>query len=268
MTNSDNLLCRKLSTTPLAEGETRLFHGQQFVGDNTHRSRVTGSASLTAIEAIERLARVAGYFATEARQSLENKGVPSSYGLEVIANSLSQVSLSIRGVMLLLVDRQYNPVPLLFSTAISDSVNSLMSLYPERKISFSLDEVCKQAYFLGDKHMIVSAILVFLANAIDATEGVSSDRATINITTGIFRKEDGTGEYVYCSVEDKGTGIDPVIFEKISEPYITDKRGRTGFGLFQAKTMISQHGGYIEIASEKGRGTKVAFYIPRLEIEV
>jgi len=75
------------------------------------------------------------------------------------------------------------------------------------------------------------------------------------------------GQYVCCSVIDQGCGIDPAVLDRIFEPFFTTKEfGKgTGLGLATAFGIIKQHGGWIEVQSQVGRGSSFSVYLPRSE---
>ncbi len=73
----------------------------------------------------------------------------------------------------------------------------------------------------------------------------------------------GTG-FIKLSVSDTGTGIDSETQAKIFDPFFTTKdvgKG-TGLGLYIVHSIISNHGGYINLYSEKQKGTRFNLYLP------
>ncbi|NNL41393.1 MAG: PAS domain S-box protein [Desulfobacterales bacterium] len=78
------------------------------------------------------------------------------------------------------------------------------------------------------------------------------------------------GEYVKVSVVDTGTGMDKKIQEKIFDPFFTTKqKGRgTGLGLASASEVIRNHGGLIDVYSEKNNGATFNIYLPASDKKV
>ena len=65
------------------------------------------------------------------------------------------------------------------------------------------------------------------------------------------------------TVEDTGTGMDPEVLRRATEPFFTTKGERgTGMGLAIAAGIIEAHGGRLEIDSKVGRGTRVSVLLP------
>ena len=69
---------------------------------------------------------------------------------------------------------------------------------------------------------------------------------------------------IVISVRDNGNGIPDTIKEKIMQPFFTTKpTGEgTGLGLSTSMAIIKSHGGFCNVYSELGKGTRFTIYLP------
>ena len=75
------------------------------------------------------------------------------------------------------------------------------------------------------------------------------------------------GDYVEIAVQDSGIGIPEQYLQKIYDPYFTTKEKGSGLGLATSYSIIRNHGGAINVASEVGKGTTFSVYLPAVEAE-
>jgi signal transduction histidine kinase len=106
----------------------------------------------------------------------------------------------------------------------------------------------------GSPSQINHVLFNLLTNAGQAIEY----QGLIHIRTSMDDK------WVHLAIQDNGKGIPKELLPKIFEPFFTTKpfgQG-TGLGLAVSHHIIQQHGGYIKVASEVGKGTKVVVSLP------
>ena len=70
------------------------------------------------------------------------------------------------------------------------------------------------------------------------------------------------GPYVCLVFKDEGCGIHQADLKNIFDPYFTTKSGGNGLGLASTLSVVSKHGGHIQVHSEVGVGTTFTFYLP------
>ncbi len=123
---------------------------------------------------------------------------------------------------------------------------------------------------LCDANQLESAILNLAINARDAMpDGGRLAIETRNVELdGIFAAAHADvtpGPYIRLAVTDTGTGMPPEVVRRAFDPFFTTKpigQG-TGLGLSMIYGFARQSGGHAIIASEVGRGTTVALFLPR-----
>src|SRR5579859_5875663 len=71
------------------------------------------------------------------------------------------------------------------------------------------------------------------------------------------------GSFAEIVVTDTGVGMDGDTLARIFEPFFTTKSEGTGLGLSTVYGIVQQHGGFVHVESDPGRGTSAHVYLPR-----
>jgi signal transduction histidine kinase len=94
---------------------------------------------------------------------------------------------------------------------------------------------------------------------------------TVRVEPGPFRQPGASRSQASgcarVAIEDQGIGITPENLEHIFDPFFTTREvGKgTGLGLSIAYGIVQDHGGWIEVTSAPGEGTRFFIFLPRAE---
>ena len=214
----------------------------------------------------------AGAFKSESNLSLKQLEFAWMNNVEGITRSGSGLTRQ-----LLLFSRKQTMQPR--DLKLEDEIETALSKILRRTLGEHIQlefKFCTRAspHIHGDSGMIDQILLNLTVNARDAMPR----GGTIMIETfGMWNwmraaavaqdEQARTGSFVRLSVTDSASQrIAPEILPRIFEPFFTTKEiGKgTGLGLATVFGIVQQHGGWINVESEMGRGTTFRIYFPRL----
>ncbi len=115
-----------------------------------------------------------------------------------------------------------------------------------------------------DKGQITQVIHNLIINADQAMpEGGTIEIRAKNVTLEVMEVASlKPGSYVAISVTDTGVGIGPSHLARIFDPYFTTKAEGSGLGLATAYSIVRNHQGLIQVASEAGSGATFTVFLP------
>lgn len=112
----------------------------------------------------------------------------------------------------------------------------------------------------GQMQQVLTNIVINGVHAMPAGGTIS-----IEVTDAAGAPPEGAAaSYVCVTVADTGTGMDDETRKRIFEPFFTTKDvgEGTGLGLAVVYGIVQDHGGWIDVDSQPGRGSRFAIYLP------
>ncbi len=117
----------------------------------------------------------------------------------------------------------------------------------------------------ADGTQIQQVVMNLAINARDAMP----QGGTLTVTIGRAPEPppDRAGDFALLSVSDTGAGMTDDVLARIFEPFFTTKpRGQgTGLGLPIVHSIVTQHGGAVQVASRPGEGAAFRVFLPRCQ---
>lgn len=159
---------------------------------------------------------------------------------------------------------------------LNDNVKTLLRLL--RRVSgdnVTLDSALAAGIWTvrADPVQVDQVLMNFAVNGLHAMGG--SGRLTITTENRTLSAADVSGDrtagdYVVTSVIDTGVGMDAEVLRHIFEPFFTTKPqgDGTGLGLSTAWGIATKHGGFIDVESAVGQGSRFSLWLPRTDQRV
>ena len=111
-----------------------------------------------------------------------------------------------------------------------------------------------------DMHQISQVVHNLVINAVEAMP----QGGTVRLSAACERGSKGrrNRKFVTFSVGDHGPGIPRDNVSRVFDPYFSTKAQGSGLGLTVVYSIINKHGGFVEVESQPGQGTRITVYLP------
>ncbi len=180
-------------------------------------------------------------------------------GVEMLARNTDRISMFVRSFLSFSKGRQIKVQLNKPNDIAKEVVNAHMVRAKDLGIDLRIGAGRTLKSAPMDYESIHECLTNLVGNAIDACR-VSEKKRLCHVTVRTFEEN---GVIIY-EVVDNGSGMDYEVKKKVFTTFFTTKGlGGTGLGLLMTKKNIQEHGGKIEMESEKGEGTTFRIRLPR-----
>lgn len=210
----------------------------QLVAGVAHEIRTPLSAIKTRVQLWQRAAKG------------RNKVTPAS--MSMVVEELDRIEQLVRKLLFFSKERKLRLRRVDLPELLSSSLRTLQAQLNEHGIDVSTHFNARAMKIAVDESELRQVVLNLLTNAIEAMpEGGK-----------LFVETDKSEDGVTFSIEDTGRGIRQEALGKIFDPFYTTKETGTGLGLSIAYEVVRSHGGTIEYAAGKRRGSRFTVHLP------
>ncbi len=135
----------------------------------------------------------------------------------------------------------------------------------------SIETICRANLpcVLADPGLMDQILNNLVLNARDSMP----EGGTLTVSTAVVRTDEDyvrdheearSGVFVCLTVADTGCGMTPEVRARLFEPFFTTKSGgkSPGLGLATVHGLIKQHGGWVEVQTEPGAGSRFVVFFP------
>jgi signal transduction histidine kinase len=139
-------------------------------------------------------------------------------------------------------------------------------LAAKRKVRLALEGEDERALATVDPDHLRQALTNLVVNGVQAMPGGGA--LTVRFGRALEARPTDAGgrasEHLVVEVRDEGEGMSPEVRARIFEPFFTTKPvgEGTGLGLPVAHGIVEEHGGFITIETEPGRGSSFRVHLP------
>jgi len=161
----------------------------------------------------------------------------------------------------------YSQLPVYLNVDLEDVIRTAFQTmaphFGEKSVAYHLvgHDLLQGAALNGDPFLLELALNAVIQNALDATPSggevlLSAGRESLGRHARSIAK---------ISVADNGSGMDAEMLTKAAMPFFSSKPDRNGIGLSMAIRIFENHGGFLNISSQYGGGTRIEILLPLTE---
>lgn len=160
------------------------------------------------------------------------------------------------------VKQQINPAELVKETM------ALLRRSITRRIEIKTTLGSETWTIFGDEALLKQVLIIMCLNARDAMPHGGSilvELANTTLMGGALTPPRRAGSFVCITVGDNGEGMTKDVMDRLYEPFFSTKaKGRgAGLGLWVSRNIVLSHGGWMEVESRVGHGSRFHVFLPK-----
>lgn len=190
---------------------------------------------------------------TQVMRARLHRGSEDATALDSVLHDIDQVESVIRDLLELARPGVMALRPTDLNEVVREVLQQLGAQFAHRKITVALDLAAALPPLALDSSRFKRALVNLLVNASDAMP----TGGTIGVATRPV--EDHAVE---IEVSDDGVGIDPVMLDRVFDPFVSTKRDGIGLGLVNVQSVVKSHGGSVVVLPREPRGTRAIVRLP------
>ncbi len=205
------------------------------------------------------------------RRRLTEKGKLSKY-VEIVETSARRGASLTRQLLTFARKTETFVKPVDVNALIEETID-LFRRSVTREIEVITSLTAEPTIINGDDGQVQQALLNLFLNARDAmprggTLTVSTRVSQVDAHRTSLFTSIKPGPFIEIRIADTGHGMDKATQNRVFEPFFTTKDTGTGLGLSVVYGVVQNHGGFIDLESEVGRGAVFTVSLPRVRARV
>jgi PAS domain S-box-containing protein len=264
-----NKLILDVAIFPLQEAGESSSKVVLLIDDLTEKRRI--DEHLIRVEKFAALGGMAAGIAHEIRnpmaaifttiQHVENNlddTSPHKYALQNVTKELDRIECLIRELLNAMNPLSFHMEQVDIMDLLERALFFVKRKTGEMKANVKFELKGDRIYTKADPNRLMQVFLNIMINSVEAIKG----RGKIKVDVKEIKEQESNNHYLTINFNDNGSGISSSIKAKIFDPFFTTKNSGTGLGLTVSHKIIQDHHGFIEVDSEKNRGTNVLIKLP------
>jgi signal transduction histidine kinase len=201
-----------------------------------------------------------GMFVLEKGMELSNEEYRAQ-GWEMLKGNVAKIKNLSLGLLNYAKDREPDFQLCDPNDPVREVFNLMLPRAKDAGVKLKMELAKDLSYTLLDMEGIHSCLLNLVTNAIDACADFECVNRTLEV---VIRSLSVDGWAVEYQVEDNGCGMDAETRKQAFNNFFSTKGSKgTGLGLMITRKVITEHGGSIELTSEKGKGSAFSIRLPK-----